>query len=609
MVDPASLHLSVAGKEYPVTTEPVAATRRTTMIVVDTSGSMGISGMAAVRTAVAAFLQTVPPDVNVGLVSFAASAAVDVAPTTDHGAIQAAVNRLKSSGETTLYDGVKVAINALGSDGDRSIVLLSDGADTRSSATKPQSVDALRQAGIRAEVIGFKTGYSDNAVLGELAAAGQGSVAAAENPAAVSNAFRAAAKALDSQVKWTSSVDPALTGAQQVTLVGRANGAQFTAAASVDVGAAAAVPANPTTTSPGATSGPVPAAAAPQPKAPNLATPKPITIAGLPMMMFVAAATLFCGILALVVLLLSPSSKSSRRLARVESIEQYVNSGGGPAAPARTTSVSAIAAQLIEMGDKAVEGRESTSRTTLLLTRADLPWRAGEWAILRVLAVVICVIAGTLFLRGGLLTVLGPLLGLAVGVFGPPLVLKFLATRRAKKFERQLPDVLTLIASSLSTGFSLLQALDAVTHDVAEPAAKEFSRAMAETRIGSDIEESLQRMAERMDSTNMRWTAMAIQIQRQVGGNLGETLRTTAATLRDREALFRQVRALSAEGRLSAYILLALPVFIFLYMLQANPAYISLLWTNLIGIAMLAMALIMLVIGFFWMKKVVEVEV
>ena len=97
--------------------------------------------------------------------------------------------------------------------------------------------------------------------------------------------------------------------------------------------------------------------------------------------------------------------------------------------------------------------------------------------------------------------------------------------------------MLTLVASSLSTGFSLLQALDAVSKDAAEPAAKEFSRALAETRIGADISESLERMAERMDSENMKWATMAIQIQRSVGGNLAETLRTTAKTLREREAL------------------------------------------------------------------------
>ena len=107
----------------------------------------------------------------------------------------------------------------------------------------------------------------------------------------------------------------------------------------------------------------------------------------------------------------------------------------------------------------------------------------------------------------------------------------------------------------------------------------------------------------------MRWTGMAISIQRQVGGNLAETMRNTATTLRDREALKRHVKGLSAEGRLSAYILIALPIGIFLYMLGVNREYVQLLWTTTIGLGMLGGGLVSLVLGVFWMRKVVDVEV
>jgi tight adherence protein B len=116
-------------------------------------------------------------------------------------------------------------------------------------------------------------------------------------------------------------------------------------------------------------------------------------------------------------------------------------------------------------------------------------------------------------------------------------------------------------------------------------------------------------MAVRMDSENMRWAVMAIRIQRDVGGNLAETLRTTAATLREREMLKRQVRALSAEGRLSAYVLIALPFGLFFYMLWVNYDYVSLLWTNLLGIIMLVGGAFSLIIGIFWMRNVVKIEV
>ena len=205
------------------------------------------------------------------------------------------------------------------------------------------------------------------------------------------------------------------------------------------------------------------------------------------------------------------------------------------------------------MGDQIMSGRESTTKTMQRIERADLPWRAGEWFLIRFVSVAIGIAAFSLLL-GGKSLLAGVAIGALVGVFFPVVALRYLANRRSKKFEAVLPDVMMLVATSLSSGFSLLQALDSVARDAAEPAAKEFSRALAESRIGADISDALDHVAVRMESENMRWAVMAIRIQREVGGNLADTLRTTAATLREREMLKRHVRALSAEGRLSAYI-------------------------------------------------------
>ena len=107
----------------------------------------------------------------------------------------------------------------------------------------------------------------------------------------------------------------------------------------------------------------------------------------------------------------------------------------------------------------------------------------------------------------------------------------------------------------------------------------------------------------------MHWAVMAIRIQREVGGNLADTLRTTAGTLRERESLHRQVATLSAEGRLSAYIVIALPIFIFLYMTRVNYGYVSLLWTTMPGLFMSGFGIVSLGIGIVWMRKVVKIEV
>ncbi|MFZ1288169.1 MAG: type II secretion system F family protein, partial [Candidatus Phosphoribacter sp.] len=312
------------------------------------------------------------------------------------------------------------------------------------------------------------------------------------------------------------------------------------------------------------------------------------------------------GLMALAAIALTPAFRS-HRLERMQTVEAYA--ARGSVAPLRREAPGLFAANLVDMGDKFMAGRASTSRTMALLQRADLPWRPGEWAMLRVVALCVGGVIGLVLFRDGWIALVGIIVGLLAGLLLPAVGLRFLARRRSTQCERQLPDILMLIASSLSTGFSLPQSLDAVARDVADPAAKEFARVMAETRIGAEIEDALERMALRMDSDNMRWTAMAIRIQRQVGGNLAETLRTAAATLREREYLRRHVRGLSAEGRLSAYLLVALPILLFIYEVNVNRDYISLLWTTTLGWALTAGSVVMMSIGILWMNKAVKVEV
>lgn len=594
-IDAAALKATLGGREVPISVVPVAATKRATMLVVDTSGSMGEPGMATVRAAVADFLDEAPKDVAVGLVSFAGTAGVDVVPTLNRAAVQRSVNALRSRGETTLYDAVAMAARSMGAYQDRSIILLSDGGDTASKkATKATATASLRDNGVRAEVVGFKTGESDNSVLSGFASAGGGTVAAASNTNAVRAAFDAAAKALDSQVNFTVNGAGVAGAKQELVLTGRADGVAFTATTPLDFGAPAPV---------------VPAQA---PAAPPVAATTVTGFkgpGGLSPLLLASLGAIFLGVVGLGLAFVTETPSSGRK-SRVAGIENYVSGQGVVSSRAAKASPSALSEGLINIGQRVMDGRESTTKTMMLITRADLPLRAGEWWVLRLVAIVLGVSVSVVFLRGGwIATTLATILGLVVGYVLPAFVLRFLARRRSKKFESQLPDLLMLAASSLGTGFSLAQAVDAIAKDASEPSAKEFSRALAETRIGAEISDALERVGERMDSENMRWTALAINIQRQVGGNLAETLRTTAKTLREREELGRHVRALSAEGRLSAYILIGLPIGLFFYMLKINYEYVSMLWTQPMGWGMSAFGLGSMALGIFWMRKVVDVEV
>jgi tight adherence protein B len=600
-VDPNSVKVTVGGQPAGVKVSPAAQQPRSTMLVIDTSGSMGASGMGSVRAAVRDFLAAVPPDVKVGVVSFASTSGVDVAPTTDRKKVLREVSSLVSKGETSLYAGIQDAVDALGTKGERSIVLLSDGGDTMAeikggpagaASEKQKALDALAKAKVRAEVVAFKSPESNSGVLTQFAKVGGGSVANAGDRAAVQQAFTAAARTLESQAVLDIKRPPGVGGTQDVVVTGTAGGAPFEARSAVNLGDTAPVAA-PTTTAPTLEA------------APAIKDTSPFSALS-PMVLYPSIAILVLGVFFLVMAFMGNAFKSSKK-ERLTSIEAY--GFGRTAAPARQSAnnPTAISAQLVNMGDKVMSNRDSTTHTMALMDRADLPWRAGEWFVLRILAVVIAAIGG--YVLFGSHQIFGVIFGIIFGFIIPPVILRYLAKRRAKKFEAALPDVLMLVATSLASGFSLLQALDSVAKDAPEPASKEFSRALAEARIGSDVSDALDHMGARMDSQNMRWTTMAIRIQREVGGNLAETLRTTAATLREREMLKRQVKTLSAEGKLSAYILIALPIGVLAFSTMTNYEYVSLLWTTLMGIVMSIAGLISMAIGVWWMSKVVKIEV
>jgi tight adherence protein B len=326
-------------------------------------------------------------------------------------------------------------------------------------------------------------------------------------------------------------------------------------------------------------------------------------------MMIVGALAVFLGLLGVGVIAIS-STFTTAGNRRLRAMDEYVASGRAKGPTKSVTSPSAISEQILDLSDKLTRERKSTAKTAMLLERADLAFRTNEWYVLRMVAVVVTAATAWLVFHSSVVTGMLSLVGgLLVGFFAPQMFLSFMAKHRARKFETQLPDVLTLLASSLATGFSLAQGIDAVVRDASEPSAKEFSRALAETRIGATLEDTLDHLAKRMGSENLTWTTMAIRIQRQVGGNLAETLRTTATTLREREELKRHVRGLSAEGRLSAYILMGMPFGLFFYMMAVNRPYISLLWSGPIGWAMIGVGSLDMIAGYFWMRSVVNVEV
>jgi tight adherence protein B len=173
----------------------------------------------------------------------------------------------------------------------------------------------------------------------------------------------------------------------------------------------------------------------------------------------------------------------------------------------------------------------------------------------------------------------------------------------------QLADVLSILASSLRAGHSFLQALDQVANEIKDPSAAEFHRVVSEIRLGRSVDDAMIEMADRIGSEDMRWAVMAVNIQRQVGGNLAEVLDIVSNTVRERAYIHRQVRVLSAEGRISIGILAALPFGIFFYLMLVNPEYVGILFTHPIGRILLLAGLSLMAAGIYVMTRIVRIDV
>ena len=253
---------------------------------------------------------------------------------------------------------------------------------------------------------------------------------------------------------------------------------------------------------------------------------------------------------------------------------------------------------------KLVEDRGLLPALELQLARAGLPIQAGEFLLCCLGLAVVALFVGLLI--AGLL---GLIIGVIVAVVGPIATVKAMSDIRLRKFNSQLPDALKLLASSLRAGFSLMQGFDSLAQQVKDPMQRELRRAVASARIGEPLEDALETVADRVGSKDFTWTSMAIRIQREVGGNLAEILDTVANTMVERERLRRQVRTLTAEGRISAIIVGLLPLFLGAFILAVNPDYIKQLTKTFPGEVALVLGILLEIAGAWWMYRTVQIEV
>ncbi len=327
-------------------------------------------------------------------------------------------------------------------------------------------------------------------------------------------------------------------------------------------------------------------------------------------MMWAGLGALLVSLLVLLVL----SVPRERTLTTEERVKQYADRAGRGAPATGAVAVvqpprpeeSALQSAKTAAGAVLKRNHGLEVRIAQRLEGAGSAWRPAEWLLFHSALFIGISVLGLLIGGGSL--IIGVIFML-IGALGPWWYLGFKRKRRKKKFEAALPETLQLMSGSLAAGLSLAQSVDTIVREGTEPIAGEFRKVLVETRLGLSLETALQGVADRFQSKDFDWVVMAINIQRQVGGNLAELLNTVAATMREREYIRRQVAALAAEGKLSAMVLGGLPPAFLLYLLLANHNYVIVLFTRPLGILMLVGAAVILSVGIFWMSRIVKVEV
>lgn len=587
-VDPAAATratLTIDGTVIPAESRVEVAedSRPTTAILVlDTSGSMTGRRLTAARDAATAFVETMPPDVSVGVVTFADAVRIGAEPTLDRTTVIRAIRAARASGDTSLHDAV-VSAAKLAPPRSR-IVVLSDGKDTVSSATLADVTARLRAGGAPVDVIALSPTPDELAALRAMADASGGEVRTAASVAAVAQTFSAASNAFGARIRLRATIPDRVEASGARVIANAAIG-------SVVVEAGTVLPVRASLARVGAAD--VGTTVPPAAVAATANGTVPLVLA-----------LVLASCVAIIGLLVIRARHHQRTVERVEQVMRY-RSGAE-----RTSRV--IAREVAERPtavtrlDELIARLPGARRTRDGLVSAELPFTPTTWLALRIAAAALLTVILALLLHR---VALALVLGIAIAWLGAWLLLRSRVTARQQAFARALPDFLMVLASGLRAGLSFTHALQSAADEDKGEVGRQIRRALREVQVGAALDDALMSCARRMGNEDLIWTVTALGIQREVGGNLSSILDAAAATIKGRDELRREVRTLSAEGRLSAYILVALPLGVFAFLFIFRRPYISLLWTDPLGIALLIGLVLAMLVGWVWMRSIVRIRV
>jgi tight adherence protein B len=559
----ANFEVRESGTKRPARVTGLPSDPLDVVLVIDTSGSMRGAPLDSAKAAAQAFLAEMPAPVRIAIVGFGDRPYRAMDFTADRGALAAAIANLQAAGETALYDAVGDGLALLTGSARHALVVLSDGKDTSSQATVEVIGGALAATKLSFHGVALQSPEADLSGLDRLAAAAGGSVVPASDPVQLSDAYRAIGAELSSQYRVTFPTTGSGSTGFVVTVRDGEVSARGSARASLPAGGE-----------------PLPA-----PVRVRAETAPDPGFFSQGWVLAVGLVALFLGLLAAVALVAVPREGRSQI-----STGRRVRTGG--------SRITALADQATNLAERSLERSGKRPGLDTALEQAGIAMRPAEFVVL------VAAIAFAIFVAGLLLTnVLAGIVLAGAALFGCRFLLQHLARRRRHKFGDQLEQTLPLMASSLRAGFGLLQAVDAVARESEAPTAEEFRRLVTEAHLGRDLADSLAALADRVRNEDFSWVVQAIEIHRQVGGDLAEVLDNVSATIRDRNRIRRQIDALSGEGRLSAVILFLLPLGMIAVLQVVNPGYLSELTTSGLGQALIVVAGGLMLAGGIWLRR------
>jgi tight adherence protein B len=557
-----------------------------TVLVIDASESAKLM-LDDFKASAQAFIQGTQGSGLVGIVSTNKLSTLQTGLTADPARLTAAVNAITANGEGGLWAGIESALSTLRDHPELvpNILVLTDGNGASAAAADPSVVADVVDSEAAFFAIAVDTGHLDGPALQGLADRTGGGFVTVASP-----------KELGQPV---AQVSTSVAGTYDVAYA--SNAAEGLNSLTLDAGASAA---RVSYVSGSATNG-----------AQSLVYVEPKSTGGFLHVQYFREHGKTLGLLLAIVAAMLAAYAVGMIFVRDNSglsavlrpySEGYAqpddDEGGDPQTGAAQT---AFIQRAVELTGQFAERQGFLTTVEGKLERANLPLRAAEALFFYGASTLVVGLLVLVLSRNPLiaLIVLGSL------VLLPPAVLNNLASRRKKQFQAQLPDMLQLLSGTLRAGYSMMQGVEAVSQEVAEPMGRELRRVCTEARLGRPLEESLDAVADRMASADFAWAVMAIRIQREVGGNLSELLLTVAETMTQRERLRRDINSLTAEGKVSAYVLGVLPIALGFAMYVINPEYMSVLLHETTGHLLLLGGVLLMAAGFAWMWKLIQIEV